>query len=105
VHWSPTLANTKKTFYNGAWVDEMTCKEFVEWVTDYLENKLPAADRLRFDAHLAQCSACPHYLEQIRLTIQTAGKLSETLTEVAPTARRELLDLFRKWKDEDQPKR
>ena len=95
-----TEKNTKKTFYKGEWIDELTCKEFVEWVTDYLEGKLSAEDRLRFDAHLAQCSACPNYIEQMRLTIQTVGKLSDTLTEVTPTAKRELLSIFSKWKAE-----
>ena len=92
--------NKKKTFYKGEWVDELTCKEFVEWVTDYLEDKLPAEDRQRFEAHLAQCSACPNYMEQMRTTIQTVGKLSDTLIEVTPTAKRELLGVFAKWKAE-----
>ncbi len=87
-----------QTFYQGKWVDELTCKEFVEWVTDYLEDHLPREQRLRFDAHLAQCSACPHYLEQMRLTIQTLGKLSPTLAEVSPEAKHELLDVFAQWK-------
>src|SRR5690242_10472475 len=77
VHWSNTSmskmsnkSNKKQTFYEGEWVDEITCKEFVEWVTDYLEDKLPAEERRRFDAHLAQCSGCPHYLEQMRETMR-----------------------------------
>jgi anti-sigma factor RsiW len=88
----------KQTFYNGEWVDELTCKEFVEWVTDYLEDKLPAEDRKRFDAHLAQCSGCPHYLEQMRETIRVAGQLTEESIE--PQARRELLQIFKQWKSE-----
>lgn len=88
----------KKTFYNNEWVNELTCKEFVEWVTDYLEDRLAPDERKRFDAHLAQCSSCPHYLEQIRQTIQTVGHLSDTLDEVTPKARNELLGVFRKWK-------
>lgn len=90
--------SNKQTFYNNEWVNEITCKEFVEWVTEYLEGTLPADDRKRFDAHLAQCSSCPHYLEQIRQTIQTVGHLSETLDEVTSAARDELLDIFKKWK-------
>jgi len=90
----------KQTLFNGEWVDEITCKEFVEWVTDYLEGTLPATERKRFDAHLAQCSSCPHYLEQIRQTIQTVGYLSDTLDEVTPAARSELLDVFKKWKSD-----
>ena len=86
----------KKTLYNDEWVDEITCKMFVEWVTDYLEGALPADERKRFEAHLAQCSACPHYLEQIKQTIQIAGKLSDTLDEVSPAARSSLLSLFKR---------
>ena len=92
------MSNKKQTLYNGEWVDEITCKEFVEWVTDYLEDKLPAEERRRFDAHLAQCSACPHYLEQIRETMRVAGELKEESIE--PQARSELLSVFRKWKSE-----
>jgi anti-sigma factor RsiW len=99
-----TEKNTKKTFYKGEWIDELTCKEFVEWVTDYLEDRLSMDDRLRFDAHLAQCSACPNYIEQMRLTIQTVGKLSDTLIEVSQTAKRELLSIFSKWKAEKNQK-
>ena len=32
---------------------ELTCQELVELVTDYLEGALPAAERARFEAHLA----------------------------------------------------
>ena len=94
------MAIGKKTLYNNEWVDELTCKEFVEWVTDYLEDKLPADDRKRFDAHLAQCSSCPQYIEQIRQTIETVGHLSDTLSEVTPFARGELLGIFKQWKNE-----
>jgi anti-sigma factor RsiW len=94
------MNDKKKTFYNGEWVDEIPCKEFVEWVTDYLEDKLPTHERKLFEAHLTQCSGCPHYLEQMRITIRTAGKLSEDLTELEPQARKELLDIFAHWKGE-----
>ena len=94
------MMSKEKTFYQNEWVDELTCKEFVEWVTDYLEDKLSPEDRMRFDAHLAQCSACPNYLQQMRTTIQTMGKLSTTLTEVTPKAKRDLLNVFATWKSE-----
>jgi anti-sigma factor RsiW len=90
----------KQTFYNNEWVDELACREFVEWVTDYLEVVLPADERKRIEAHLAQCSSCPHYLEQIRETIQAVGKLSDTLDEVTPRARAELLGMFKRLKSE-----
>jgi anti-sigma factor RsiW len=76
--------------------DNLTCQELVEVVTEYLEGTLPAAERLRFEAHLAGCRGCRNYLEQMRQTIATLGKLTE---ESIPAGDREtLLDLFRNWR-------
>ncbi|MBP1692587.1 MAG: anti-sigma factor, partial [Chloroflexi bacterium] len=55
----------------------MTCQQFVELVTDYLEGSLSPEDRARFEAHLAVCDGCEIYLEQIEETIRLTGKLSE----------------------------
>jgi len=74
---------------------EMPCKELVEVVTDYLENRLSPADRIRFEAHLAQCDACRMYLEQFRQTIRTLGRLPEE--SLSPEARTALLAAFRGW--------
>jgi anti-sigma factor RsiW len=97
------MSRKKQTINYREWVDEITCKEFVEWVTDYLEGKLPAEERRQFDAHLAQCSGCPHYLEQIRETMRVEGELKEESIE--PQARSELLGVFRKWKAESGNRR
>ncbi len=49
----------------------MTCREFTEFLMDYLEGDLALAERTRFDEHLAACAACVGYLrsyaEAIRL--------------------------------------
>ena len=76
--------------------EELTCQELVELVTDYLEEALPAPERARFEAHLNECDGCPLYLNQIRTTIRLVGTLTED--RLAPTARDELLVLFRHWK-------
>jgi predicted anti-sigma-YlaC factor YlaD len=79
--------------------EELTCKEVVELVTDYLENVLLPGTRDRVDAHLAECPGCTAYLEQIQKTI---GML-RTLTEqpVLPGTKQELLQIFRRWKQEE----
>ena len=74
---------------------EMPCRELVEVVTDYLENRLSPADRIRFEAHLAQCEACRLYLEQFRQTIRALGRLPED--SLSPEARAALLAAFRDW--------
>jgi anti-sigma factor RsiW len=46
--------------------DPLVCREFVELVTDYLEGALPESERIRFEAHLAECDGCTGYLEDMR---------------------------------------
>ena len=55
----------------------MPCRELVELVTDYLEDRLSPIDRARFEAHLTECEACRTYLEQFRQTIRVLGRLPE----------------------------
>lgn len=74
----------------------LTCQEFVEMVTDYLEGVMPAVEQERFAAHIADCPPCLYYLEQIRQTIHTLGALREE--QIAPDARARLLAEFRDWK-------
>jgi anti-sigma factor RsiW len=49
---------------------ELSCRELVELVTDYLEDGLPAQERARFDAHLEECDACRAYVDQMRTTVR-----------------------------------
>ncbi len=74
----------------------MTCKEFVELVTEYLEGALPPDEHERFEAHLATCDRCPNYLDQMRQTITLVGKLTEE--SLSAEASDELLHIFRDWK-------
>lgn len=83
------------------WFEEMTCKELVELVTNYLEGTLPEAERARFEAHLATCNGCTHYLAQMRETIHLTGVLRED--DVQPPAIAELLNVFRAWKKGSLP--
>jgi len=53
---------------------DLTCRELVELVTDYLEGALPAGERERFEAHMVACEGCDAYVEQIRRTIELAGR-------------------------------
>jgi anti-sigma factor RsiW len=77
-------------------VGNVTCRELVELVTDYLEGALSRADRRRFEKHIAACDACTAYIEQIRLTITATGELTEE--DIEPDAREALLGAFRGWK-------
>ncbi len=77
--------------------NDMSCKELVELVTDYLERALSPADQRRFEEHIGKCDWCKLYIDQIRLTIKAVGKLTEDSIE--PHAKEELLAVFRTWKN------
>ena len=75
---------------------ELSCKEVVEIVNDYLEGAMSSHDRERFDEHLSICDGCTNFLEQMRETIRLTGMLGE---EQVPVAQRERLrQAFRDWK-------
>jgi anti-sigma factor RsiW len=54
---------------------ELRCRAAVELMTDYLEGALSRRERARFEGHLAECSACLAYLDQMKATIATLGRL------------------------------
>jgi predicted anti-sigma-YlaC factor YlaD len=76
----------------------MTCKEFVELITDYLEGTMPLIQRLRFHLHLGLCFGCRVYLSQMKQTIKTLGRLPEE--PPPPQVRDQLLQRFRTWKSQ-----
>jgi anti-sigma factor RsiW len=77
--------------------EELSCQELVELVTDYLEGALPPELHERFERHIAHCSGCQAYLEQMHATIRATGTL--TAESLAPQAERALLDAFRGWRE------
>jgi hypothetical protein len=75
---------------------DLTCRELVEIVTDYLEGRLPPRDLMRFKEHVLMCEGCAVYIEQMRETIRLTGTLR---TEDVPAeVEEELLRAFRGWK-------
>ncbi len=47
----------------------MTCREFTEWIVDYVDGALPQEGHLHCEQHLECCCACGEYLRQYRQTI------------------------------------
>jgi Putative zinc-finger len=76
--------------------EDLTCRELVELVTDYLEGTLPLEDRDRFEQHVVLCDGCAYYLDQMRTTIALTGSLTEE--SITPEAQESLLHVFRDWK-------
>lgn len=73
----------------------LVCRQAVALVTDYLDGVLSGADRARFEAHVAECPHCRTYLEQIRTTIELAGRVEPE--DLEPQAQDELIALYRQW--------
>jgi anti-sigma factor RsiW len=71
----------------------MTCQEFVELVTDYLEGALDPVTRARFEEHMELCHGCEVYLRQME---ETAARLGSIPVDSLPEdAQSELLEAFR----------
>ena len=75
---------------------EMSCRELVELVNEYLEGELDPDERARFESHLHECEGCLNYLNQMRQTIELVGRLTEE--SVPAPAIDELMSAFRTWK-------
>jgi anti-sigma factor RsiW len=74
---------------------ELTCREMVKLVTDYFEQRLPADEAQRFEAHVEICDGCQAYVEQLRATVGALGELPEE--RLSAGARDTLLGAFRNW--------
>ena len=81
---------------------ELTCREVVELVNDYLEGALAADELVLFEQHLSSCDGCDRYVNQMRLTIETVQRLR--WEDVPARTRDELLAEFRRWKRTRRPR-
>ena len=48
----------------------MNCREFTEFLHEYLFGDLPAEQRAEFEKHLAECPWCVAYLDSYQKTIE-----------------------------------
>jgi anti-sigma factor RsiW len=73
----------------------LRCIALVELVTAYLGGELDAQTRARVDQHLRTCAGCVQYVEQMRVTACTVGKIRDE--QLDPAFRDRLLGAFRDW--------
>ena len=83
----------------------MCCREFVDFLSAYVEGELPDDVRASFEKHWVDCPPCLDYLESFRQTIRMAGDLArcEASLPEAEAPRRlvdAILDARRRMKDE-----
>jgi hypothetical protein len=76
--------------------EHVTCQEVVELVSDYLDRTLDSDQASLFEQHVNFCDGCEWYLDQMRATIATVGRISGE--DVPPETRDRLLAAFRDWR-------
>jgi cell wall assembly regulator SMI1 len=76
---------------------DLSCQEFVELVTGYLEETLPPEIRESFEAHLRICDGCEIYLGQMRLTVRSLARLRAT--PLSERTRATLAEKFKEWRE------
>lgn len=48
----------------------LTCREFTDFLADYLDDALPEGEETRFNVHLSCCPPCVSYMNTYREAIQ-----------------------------------
>ena len=77
---------------------DITCKQLVDLVAAYMDEKISDEARAKFEQHLSECGYCTAYVQQIKVTVKLTNQLAdEKPKDEAP---KELVNLFRKWKEE-----
>lgn len=80
---------------------DITCRQAVALMTDYLDGALSEDDRALVEAHLGECEACTEHLRQIRITVTVTGRVRDE--DLNPRAREDLMDLYRRWQADREP--
>lgn len=63
----------------------MTCRQLIDFLTDYVDGDLPAEQRRQFDAHLEECGECRRYVTQFTSTVKlTHAAAAEDVPEALP---------------------
>jgi predicted anti-sigma-YlaC factor YlaD len=77
-------------------VDDITCRELLELLTEYLEGALAPTVEVAVATHLDACEGCRRYLEQLNISIEVTAALRED--SVPADVRETLLAAFRSWR-------
>lgn len=53
----------------------LTCQEVLDFLSDYVEGRLPAGEHARMEEHLAVCPPCIDYLKSFEATLAACRSL------------------------------
>jgi anti-sigma factor RsiW len=63
----------------------LTCQEVLDFLSDYVEGRLPAAEHARLEEHLAVCPQCVDYLKSFEATLAACRSLRKSdLAQLPP---------------------
>jgi anti-sigma factor RsiW len=73
----------------------MTCRDLIDFLDDYVDERLSLIERAKFELHLAACRDCRNYLASYRETVRlarAAGATEETAAEMPADLVRAIMD-------------
>ena len=63
----------------------MTCREFADFMMDYLSNELSSETRVHFEHHLRVCTNCRNYLTSYEETVKLGKRAFEDEDAALPS--------------------
>ena len=80
--------------------EDLTCRELVELMTDYLDGRLELDRHVQVEQHLVLCTGCQNHLSQIRGTLRVLRALPDD--DLRPEALGVLMHAFRDWRSREE---
>jgi predicted anti-sigma-YlaC factor YlaD len=65
-------------------IRSITCREFVEFLADYLDGEMHEAQVAEFDTHLSHCPSCVSYMNSYRDAIRLGRTVLRDADEPLP---------------------
>jgi len=62
----------------------ITCKEFEDFVHDYIDDELPARQRSKFELHMRLCHECRQYLQAYQRTVEVGRAVLSSADKPIP---------------------
>jgi anti-sigma factor RsiW len=62
----------------------VTCREFADFIADYLSGELPVEVRQHFDHHLSICPNCQRYLSSYAESVKLGKRAFDDEVELLP---------------------
>ncbi len=63
----------------------ITCREFIDFLDDYTDGRLPLTKKVSFEAHLLVCRSCRDYLADYRASMAMLRALCDESPGAPPT--------------------